>query len=119
MMGKKDNYDIFNEYKQVLLEQAESNEFLSLINKIKACSLDQASKDKLIEIIKAQMAHGIGDADAAGYASYPDAKPAQDMDEEEKPRKFNYQTGRYEGETDRERYERSQRDAKVLGSFSR
>gem|GEM_PF-4251099 len=78
-MGKKDNYDIFNEYKQVLLEQAEINEFLSLINKIKACSLDQASKDKLIEIIKAQMAHSIGDADAAGYASYPEAKPAQDF----------------------------------------
>lgn len=83
MIGKKDNHDIFNQYTQVILEQAENNEFLSLINKIKACSLDQASKDKVIEMIKAQMEHGIGDADAAGYASYPDAKPAIDQDDQD------------------------------------
>lgn len=83
MIGKKDNHDIFNQYKQVLLEQAESNEFLSLINKIKACSLDQATKEKVIEMVKAQMEHGMGDADAAGYASYPEAKPAMDQDDTE------------------------------------
>jgi hypothetical protein len=83
MIGKKDNHDIFNQYKQVLLEQAENNEFLSLINKIKACSLDQASKDKVIEMVKAQMEHGMGDADAAGYASFPDSEPAIDQDDED------------------------------------
>ena len=83
MIGKKDNHDIFNQYKQVLLEQAENNEFLSLINKIKTSSLDQASKDKVIEMVKAQMEHGMGDADAAGYASYPEAVPAMDQDDTE------------------------------------
>lgn len=83
MIGKKDNLDIFNQYKQVLLEQTENNEFLSLINKIKTSSLDQASKDKVIEMVKAQMEHGMGDADAAGYASYPEAIPAIDQDDTE------------------------------------
>ena len=83
MIGKKDNHNIFNQYKQVILEQAESNEFLSLINKIKACSLDQTTKDKVIEMVKAQMEHGMGDADAAGYSSYPEAKPAIDQDDAE------------------------------------
>lgn len=83
MIGKKDNHDIFNQYKQVILEQADSNEFLSLINKIKACSLDQATKEKVIEMVKAQMEHGMGDADAAGYASYPEAKPAMDQDDQD------------------------------------
>jgi hypothetical protein len=78
MLGKKDNHDIFNQYKSILLEQAE-DESSVLINNIKTSSLDQATKNKLIKLVSAQKAHGIYDADAAGYASYPDAAPAQDL----------------------------------------
>ncbi len=131
MLGKKDNHDIFNQYKFLLLEQVDGDAMSSLLNKIKTSQLDSKTKTEILNLlsmpevkriystISAQKQHGVGDADAAGYSSYPDAKPAQDMDEEEKPRKYDYSTGRYEGESDRERYERSQRDAKVMGSFGK
>jgi hypothetical protein len=131
MLGKKDNHDIFNQYKSLLLEQVDGDAISSLLNKIKTSQLDSKTKTEILNllsmpevkriysIISAQKQHGVGDADAAGYSSYPDAKPAQDMDEEEKPRKYDYSTGRYEGESDRERYERAQRDAKVMSGFGK
>jgi hypothetical protein len=83
MIGKYENSSIYNEYKQVLLEQNQNDEFFLLINKIRTSSLDPATKAKLIQIVSAQKDHGIGDADAAGYASYPEAKPAIDQDDQE------------------------------------
>ena len=82
MIGKKDNHDIFKQYKSILLEQVE-DEFSALINKIKTSSLDQVSKDQLIKMVSAQKEHGMGDADAAGYASYPEAMPVGDQDDED------------------------------------
>jgi hypothetical protein len=83
MIGKKDTLDIFNQYKTILLEQTQENEFNTLINKIRSSSLDPISKSKLIQLILAQKEHGVGDADAAGYASYPEAKPAIDQDDQD------------------------------------
>lgn len=83
MIGKYENSSIYNEYRQVLLEQNQNDEFFLLINKIRTSSLDPATKAKLIEIVSAQKEHGVGDADAAGYASYPEAKPAIDQDDQD------------------------------------
>jgi hypothetical protein len=44
---------------------------------------------------------------------------SSEEEEGEKPRKYDYKTGRYEGETDEQRYDRMKRDSKVLGSFSK
>jgi hypothetical protein len=46
------------------------------------------------------------------------AKSYLGIDGSEKPKpKYNYQTGRYEGETEEEAAKRKQRDKTVMGSF--
>lgn len=92
MIGKKDNHDIFNQYKQVLVEQVLSNDVInSLLNRVKTATMDKQLKYDIIDYIKrcetsfpsSKSQHGEHDADAAGYASYPDAKPAIDQDDSE------------------------------------
>ena len=92
MIGKKDNHDIFNQYKQVLVEQVLSNDVInSLLNRVKTATMDKQLKYDIIDYIKrcetsfpsSKSQHGEHDADAAGYASYPEAKPAMDQDDTE------------------------------------
>lgn len=84
MIGKKDNHDIFKQYKQVLLEQVEDDGISSLLNRIKSSSLDPKTKGEIISLLNmesvkkaysmmvAQKEHGIGDMDAAGYSDQDD-----------------------------------------------
>lgn len=51
MIGKKDNHDIFKQYKQVLLEQIEENNISSLINRIKVSSLDGKTKSEILDLL--------------------------------------------------------------------
>lgn len=88
MLGKKDNHDIFNQYKSILLEQAETKSFQSFIDKVRAANFDQRLKSEILELFGNPMVeraynilHRVGDADTAGYASYPEATPAQDDQE--------------------------------------
>ena len=88
MLGKKDNYDIFNQYRTILLEQAEAKSYESFIDRIRAANFDQRLKSEILEIFGNPMVerayyilHRVGDADTAGYASYPEATPAQDDQE--------------------------------------
>jgi hypothetical protein len=88
MLGKKDNHDIFNQYKSILLEQAETKSFQSFIDKVRAANFDQRLKSEILELFGNPMIekaynilHRVGDADTAGYASYPEATPAQDDQE--------------------------------------
>ena len=92
MIGKKDNHDIFNQYRQVLVEQVISNNVIeALLNRVKSANMDKQLKYDIIDYIKrcetsfpsSKSQHGEHDADAAGYASYPDAKPAIDQDDSE------------------------------------
>lgn len=92
MIGKKDNHDIFNQYRQVLVEQVISNNVIeALLNRVKSANMDKQLKYDIIDYIKrcetsfpsSKSQHGEYDADAAGYASYPDAKPAIDQDDTE------------------------------------
>lgn len=86
MIGKKDTIDIFKQYRKVLLEQKEDGGVSDIINKINASSLDAKSKELLSNLLKnenvarifATMSsqQPVGDADSAGYASYPEAEPA-------------------------------------------
>jgi hypothetical protein len=85
MLGKKDNHDIFNQYKSLLLEQSANKSFQSFIDKIKTANFDQKLKSEILELLGNPMVenaynilHRVGDADTAGYASYPEAAPAQD-----------------------------------------
>jgi len=133
MIGKKDTKSIFEQYRQVLREQVEDNNINALLNAIKNSNLDEKTRNSLVNLLKdpevASKWKG-GDADTvnAGDTNFAKemaaAQKAQNLaypeqNEEEQPRKFDYKTGKYEGESDRERYERSQRDTKVLGSFGK
>jgi len=51
MIGKKDNHDIFNQYKRVLLEQVEENNISSLINRVKVSSLDGKTKSEILDLL--------------------------------------------------------------------
>jgi hypothetical protein len=68
MIGKKDNHDIFSQYKQVLLEQTQSpaDRLASLVNKIKASSLDF---DLKVDIIQALNDKNEGSKSAIGRFS--------------------------------------------------
>jgi hypothetical protein len=93
MIGKKDTLCIFEQYRNVIKEQAQESKVSMLLSKVKASSLDSSTKSELLEILEnpqvqelcktiyAQKAHGNGDADAAGYSSYPEAGPAEDNEE--------------------------------------
>jgi hypothetical protein len=88
MLGKKDNHDIFSQYRTILLEQAETKSFQSFIDKVRAANFDQRLKSEILELFGNPMVekaynilHRVGDADTAGYASYPEATPAQDDQE--------------------------------------
>ena len=94
MIGKKDTHCIFEQYRSVLKEQAQESKLSTLLSKVKASTLDSATKNELLEILEepkvqevckmiyAQKAHGNGDADAAGYSSYPSEGPAEQEEEE-------------------------------------
>jgi hypothetical protein len=88
MLGKNENHNIFNQYRSILLEQVEEKSFESFIKRIQAASFDPRLKSEILELLKNPMvenAYGVlnrvGDADTAGYASYPEATPAQDDQE--------------------------------------
>lgn len=51
MIGKKDNHDIFNQYKQVLLEQVEEKNISTLINRVKVSSLDGKTKSEILDLL--------------------------------------------------------------------
>ena len=51
MIGKKDNHDIFNQYKRVLLEQVEENNISTLINRVKVSSLDGKTKSEILDLL--------------------------------------------------------------------
>ena len=52
MIGKKDTYNIFNQYRSVLLEQAEDNSMSSLMNKIKTSQLDGQTKSEILNLLE-------------------------------------------------------------------
>jgi hypothetical protein len=90
MIGKKDTLDIFNQYKTILLEQIQTKSFESFIDRIRAANFDQRLKDEILELFGNPMVenaynilHKVGDADTAGYASYPEAQPAMDQDDQD------------------------------------
>jgi len=86
MIGKKDTVSIFESYKQVLLEQNQGGGINDLISKIKTSSIDEQSKNVLIQLLSNPSVTNVytsmtsqqpvGDADTAGYSSYPEATPA-------------------------------------------
>lgn len=86
MLGKKDNQDIFKNYRQVLLEQKQDGGIADIVNKIKTSSIDNTNKSILIMLLSnPQVANiyktmisqqAVRDADTAGYSSYPEASPA-------------------------------------------
>lgn len=133
MIGKKDTKCIFEQYRQVLKEQVEDNKINALLNALKSSNLDPKFRDSLINLLKdpeviSKWKGGDADTVNAGDSNFAKemaaAQKAQNLaypeqNDEEQPRKFDYKTGRYEGESDRDRYERLQRDAKVLGSFGK
>jgi hypothetical protein len=51
MIGKKDNHDIFNQYKRVLLEQVEEYNISSLINRVKVSPLDGKTKSEILDLL--------------------------------------------------------------------
>jgi hypothetical protein len=52
MIGKKDTYNIFNQYRSVLLEQAEDNSMSSLMNRIKTSQLDGQTKSEILNLLE-------------------------------------------------------------------
>lgn len=51
MIGKKDNCDIFNQYSRIILEQSEDSIITSLISKIKTSSIDNNTKNDILDLL--------------------------------------------------------------------
>lgn len=52
MIGKKDTLSIFEQYRNVLLEQAEDNSISSLMNRIKTSQLDGQTKSEILNLLE-------------------------------------------------------------------
>jgi hypothetical protein len=52
MIGKKDTFNIFQQYRNFLLEQAEDNSIASLMNRIKSSQLDGQTKSEILNLLE-------------------------------------------------------------------
>lgn len=52
MIGKKDTFDIFKQYSQIILEQTEDNNLSSFINRIKTSQLDGKTKSDILNLLQ-------------------------------------------------------------------
>jgi hypothetical protein len=59
MIGKKDTYNIFNQYRSVLLEQAEDNSISSLMSRIKTSQLDGQTKSEILNLLEDKTVQGV------------------------------------------------------------
>lgn len=88
MIGKKDTIDIFGMYKNIILEQVQDGGISDILNRIKTSSLNPKTKQHLVDLLSNPNVANIyktiisqqpvGDADTAGYSSYPEAEPIKE-----------------------------------------